>query len=88
MGVMNVKNEEVRKVSRMGNSLGVGIPKSIIDTLKLKKGDEIQFNLDENNRIVLEKKNRLEDRVDPELLEMLAETFEEHDDVFRNLRDR
>ncbi|WP_096438667.1 AbrB/MazE/SpoVT family DNA-binding domain-containing protein [Alteribacter populi] len=88
MSVMNVKNEEVRKVSRMGNSLGVGIPKSIIDTLKLEKGDELQFTVDSNNRIMLEKKNKLEDRVDPELLEMLAETFEEHDEVFRNLKDR
>ncbi|MCE7791702.1 AbrB/MazE/SpoVT family DNA-binding domain-containing protein [Salipaludibacillus sp. CUR1] len=88
MSVMNVRNNEVRKVNRMGNSLGIGIPKSIIDTLELKKGDELQFNLDENNRIVLEKKSKLEDRVDPELLEMLAETFEEHDKVFRHLRDR
>ncbi|AOM84448.1 AbrB/MazE/SpoVT family DNA-binding domain-containing protein [Salisediminibacterium beveridgei] len=80
--------QEVRKVSRMGNSLGVGIPKSIIDALELEKGDELTFSVDGDNRITLQKKRDLKDRVDPELLEMLSETFEEHDDVFRNLRDR
>lgn len=80
--------QEVRKVNRMGNSLGVGIPKSIIDALQLEKGDELAFSVDNNNQITLRKKRNLEDRVDPELLEMISETFEEHDDVFRNLKDR
>ena len=80
--------QEVRKVSRMGNSLGVGIPKSIIDALQLEKGDELAFSVDNDNQITLRKKRNLEDRVDPELLEMISETFEEHDDVFRNLKDR
>jgi antitoxin MazE len=87
MSVVKMKNE-TRKVNKMGNSLGVGIPKSIIEALDLKKGDEIQFKISDNDRIVMEKKIRLEDKIDQELLEMVAETFREHDEVFKNLKDR
>lgn len=88
MGVAVMNKKEIRKVNKMGNSLGVGIPKSIIDALNLKKGDELQFTVNDDNKIILEKKTRIENRIDPELLEMIVETFEEHDEVFRNLKDR
>lgn len=87
MSVDAMSNKETRKVSQTGNSLSVGLPKSIIDSLKIKRGDEIEFNV-KDNQIILNKKDKWEDRVDTEMLEMLAETFNEHNNVFENLKDR
>ncbi|WP_431804786.1 AbrB/MazE/SpoVT family DNA-binding domain-containing protein [Halobacillus andaensis] len=82
-----MEKKETRKVIQTGNSLSIGLPKSIIDLLKIKRGDEIEFDVIDN-QIVLNKKRKWEDEVDTELLDMLAETFKEHDQVFKNLRDR
>lgn len=82
-----MSKKEIRKVSQTGNSLSVGLPKSIIDTLEIKRGDEMEFDV-KDGQIVLNKKSKWEDKVDTELLEMLAETFEEHNDVFENLKEK
>ncbi|MFD2706668.1 AbrB/MazE/SpoVT family DNA-binding domain-containing protein [Salibacterium lacus] len=82
-----MSGKESRKVSQTGNSLSVGLPKSITDSLKIKRGDEIEFEV-HDNQLVLTKKRKWEEEVDAEMLDMLAETFEEHHDVFENLKDR
>ncbi|MCP3029620.1 AbrB/MazE/SpoVT family DNA-binding domain-containing protein [Halobacillus sp. A5] len=87
MSGMALSKKETRKVVQTGNSLGVGLPKSIIDSLKIKRGDEIEFDV-KDNQIILNKKRKWEEEVDTEMLEMLSETFEEHDEVFKNLKDR
>lgn len=87
MSEMTDRKKETRKVVQTGNSLGVGLPKSIIDSLGLSKGDEIEFEVKED-QIILNKKRNWEDEVDTELIEMLGETLNEHDQVFRNLKDR
>ncbi|SFO89255.1 AbrB/MazE/SpoVT family DNA-binding domain-containing protein [Salibacterium halotolerans] len=79
--------KESRKVTQTGNSLSVGLPKSITDSLKIKRGDDIEFEV-QDNKIVLNKKRKWEEDVDPEMLDMLAETFEDHHDVFEKLKDR
>lgn len=83
--VMNEK--EIRKVNQTGNSLSVGLPKKIVDTLDIKKGDEMVFEVKEGE-VLLKKQTYWEDKVDTELLDMLTETFEEHHHVFENLKDR
>ncbi len=82
-----MSKKEVRKVVQTGNSLSVGLPKKIIDSLNIKRGDEIEFDV-KDNQIVLKKKRNWEQEVDTEMLEMLAETFEEHNEVFERLKDR
>ncbi|GAA0606220.1 hypothetical protein GCM10009001_24300 [Virgibacillus siamensis] len=87
MGVGAMAKKEVRKVNQTGNSLSVGLPKSIVDALEIKRGDEMEFEV-EDNQIILSKKENWEDHVDTEMVEMLRETFDEHYEVFRNLKDR
>ncbi|WP_077329149.1 AbrB/MazE/SpoVT family DNA-binding domain-containing protein [Virgibacillus siamensis] len=87
MGVITTKEKEFRKVTQTGNSLSVGLPKSIVDSLGIKRGDELGFDI-KDNQIIVTKHEKWEDRVDTELVEMLAETLDEHDEVFKKLKDR
>ncbi|WP_028783973.1 AbrB/MazE/SpoVT family DNA-binding domain-containing protein [Thalassobacillus devorans] len=82
-----LRKKETRKVVQTGNSLGVGLPKAIIDSLNIARGDEIEFEV-KDDQIILNKKRKWEDEVDIELVKMLAETLDEHDQVFKKLRDR
>lgn len=84
MSVMTM-NKETRKVTQFGNSLGVGIPKKILDALHISRGDEIEFEV-KNDLIVLKRKEKLEDQVDLEMLKMLQETFEDHNELFERLK--
>ncbi len=77
--------KETRKVSRLGNSLGVGIPKSMVDALNIRRGDELEFELKEN-ALVIKRKKKLEDQLEPEFLRMIQETMKEHDELFKRLK--
>ncbi|HET7579307.1 MAG TPA: AbrB/MazE/SpoVT family DNA-binding domain-containing protein [Bacillales bacterium] len=83
-----MKKKTARKVVQMGNSLGVGIPKEVIDALKIRKGDQLEFDVDKDGRIIVNHNRQLPDDFDPEMIEMVRETFAEYDDVFKNLKDR
>ncbi|EGL81741.1 SpoVT/AbrB domain-containing protein [Caldalkalibacillus thermarum TA2.A1] len=87
MGVNAMSKKEIRKVTQMGNSLGVGLPKAITDAFNIKRGDELEFEV-KDGQIMITKKVKWEDQVDAEMLEMLAETFEEHHEVLKRLKDR
>ncbi|MGY0691894.1 AbrB/MazE/SpoVT family DNA-binding domain-containing protein [Virgibacillus sp. FSP13] len=80
-------DKKTRKVTQMGNSLGIGLPKDIVAALNIKRGDEIEFEV-QDNRMMLSKKTSLEDQVDVEMMKMLSETFKEHHRVFERLKDR
>ncbi|GGF22944.1 hypothetical protein GCM10010954_22190 [Halobacillus andaensis] len=82
-----MRKKETRKVVQIGSSFGIELPQSIIDSLKIKRGDEIEFDV-RNNQIVLSRKRKWEDEVDAEMLDMLSETLKEHDQVFKNLKNR
>ncbi|MFD1395624.1 hypothetical protein ACFQ40_07600 [Kroppenstedtia eburnea] len=46
---MSVKEMALKgfgKVGNMGNSLGLGIPKDIVDKLNIKSGDEYEVSVD------------------------------------------
>ena len=45
-------------VSRWGNSLGVRIPRALVDTLGLKPGDELEVVASTATRIVVAKDDR------------------------------
>ncbi|WP_176087363.1 MULTISPECIES: AbrB/MazE/SpoVT family DNA-binding domain-containing protein [Virgibacillus] len=77
--------KETRKVSKLGNSLGVGIPKSMVDALNIRRGDELEFEVKEN-ALVIKRKEKLEDQLEPEFLRMIQETMEEHDELFKRLK--
>lgn len=95
-GVVNVKNDKKnvirysRKVGRMGNSLGVSLPKSLAEKLKVSQGDEIEFIENDRGEIVLKKarQGHLPDHVRPEVLEAFFDVFEEDRGILDDLRDR
>ncbi|MDQ0297847.1 antitoxin component of MazEF toxin-antitoxin module [Salibacterium salarium] len=55
--VIAMSAKEGHKVSQTGNSLSVGLPKSITNSLKIKRGDELEFDI-HDNKLVLNKKRK------------------------------
>jgi antitoxin MazE len=83
-------NQYSRKVGRMGNSLGISLPKLLVEKLNVKQGDEIEFIENEQGEIVLKKvrQMKLPENVRPEVLEAFFDVFEEDEGILNDLRDR
>lgn len=79
-----------RKVGRMGNSLGVSLPKVLAERLDVGQGDEIEFIENANGEIVMKKvqQAKLPENVRPEVLEAFYDIFNEDRDILDDLRDR
>ncbi|TLS49315.1 AbrB/MazE/SpoVT family DNA-binding domain-containing protein [Paenibacillus antri] len=87
------KSNEIRfsrKIGRMGNSLGVSLPKGLVEKLNVSQGDEIEFLENERGEIVLKKarQGKLPDHVRPEVLEAFFDVFEEDKGILEDLKDR
>lgn len=80
----------IRKVGRMGNSLGVSLPKKLADKLSISQGDEIEFFENDRGEVVLKKAygGKLPGGVRPEVLEAFFEVFEEDRGILEDLRNR
>lgn len=95
-GVVKLTNDKrkavrySRKVGRMGNSLGVSLPKSLVSKLNISQGDEIEFAENERGEVVLRKakQSKLPENVRPEVLEAFYDVFEEDEGILEDLRDR
>ncbi|QWU16457.1 antitoxin MazE [Paenibacillus sophorae] len=79
-----------RKIGRMGNSLGVSLPKSLADKMNVVQGDEIEFIETADGEVLLRKVRHVElpEHVRPEVLEAFYDIFEEDRQIFDDLRDR
>lgn len=79
-----------RKIGKMGNSVGVSLPKVLIDKLDVSQGDEIEFIENSQGEIILTKVRQLKipENVRPEVLEAFFDVFEEDEDILQDLRDR
>ncbi|MFD1175306.1 AbrB/MazE/SpoVT family DNA-binding domain-containing protein [Paenibacillus puldeungensis] len=95
-GVVKVTNDKPnvtrysRKIGRMGNSLGVSLPKRLAEKLDVSQGDEIEFIENDRGEVVLRKvrQGHLPDHVRPEVLEAFFDVFEEDTGILEDLRDR
>lgn len=95
-GVVKVTNDKPkvtrysRKIGRMGNSLGVSLPKRLAEKLDISQGDEIEFIENDRGEVVLRKvrQGQLPDHVRPEVLEAFFDVFEEDTGILEDLRDR
>ncbi|MBP1992098.1 AbrB/MazE/SpoVT family DNA-binding domain-containing protein [Paenibacillus eucommiae] len=93
-GVVRMKDNKrkvySRKVGRMGNSLGISLPKILAEKLNVIQGDEIEFIENDQGEIVLKKvrQMKLPDNVRPEVLEAFFDVFEEDEGILNDLRDR
>ncbi len=86
----NGKPRYSRKVGRMGNSLGVSLPKRLAETLNVIQGDEIEFVENKHGEIIVRKihQPKLPENVRMEVLEAFYDIFEEDEDILNDLRDR
>ncbi|GAE95471.1 prevent host death protein [Gracilibacillus boraciitolerans JCM 21714] len=78
-----------RRVSQVGNSLSVNIPKDLAIKLKMNKGDEIEVIYDEEkDGLVMKRVNRLPEGIRPEVLGAMNRAISKYDKALRNLKDR
>ncbi|MNB89143.1 SpoVT / AbrB like domain protein [compost metagenome] len=84
------KTRYSRKIGRMGNSLGVSLPKALAEKLNVSQGDEIEFVENDRGEVVLKKVRQVQlpDNVRPEVLEAFFDVFEEDTGILEDLRDR
>lgn len=84
------KTRYSRKIGRMGNSLGVSLPKALAEKLNVSQGDEIEFVENDRGEVVLKKARQVQlpDHVRPEVLEAFFDVFEEDTGILEDLRDR
>jgi len=95
-GVAKVANDKSnamrysRKIGRMGNSLGVSLPKSLAEKLNVSQGDEIEFVENDRGEVVMKKvrQAQLPENVRLEVLEAFFDVFEEDEGILEDLRNR
>ncbi|MCA1037506.1 transcriptional regulator [Bacillus infantis] len=88
--VTAVKDVE-RKVTSVGNSLGVTFPAEVLAHLKLKKGDKIAFDLGDGVVKIQKARKKapsLPKGIDDEFLDMMGEMMEKYDETFKGLAKR
>ncbi|MEH7336263.1 AbrB/MazE/SpoVT family DNA-binding domain-containing protein [Neobacillus drentensis] len=80
-----------RRVARMGNSLGIGIPAEFVDLFKIERGDEFEFSINEETKEIIIKPVQvmgMPKGVRPEVMKALGKAFSKYDQTFRNLKNR
>lgn len=75
-----------RKILQIGSSVGVTIPKSILDKLGLEAGEEVEVR-EENGEILLEKASG-DSVVDPELAEWTDKFIDTYRPALEELSDK
>lgn len=78
-----------RKVTKIGNSLGITLPIELLKQVGLEQGDDVQVEV-KDGKIVLRKKEQivLPEGVDEEFMNILNNVINEHDKAFKGLVNR
>ncbi|TWD97658.1 hypothetical protein FB545_3156 [Peribacillus frigoritolerans] len=78
----------IRKLTIVGNSLGITLPIEMVNTANLAFEDELEVEF--KGEIILRKnKNvKLLQGVDAEFMEVVSEVIKAHDEAFKGLVDR
>ncbi|WP_018664894.1 AbrB/MazE/SpoVT family DNA-binding domain-containing protein [Heyndrickxia acidiproducens] len=78
-----------RKVTKIGNSIGITLPPELLKQAGLTQGDDVQVEVNDG-KIILRKKDQLHlpDGIDAEFMEFLNDVIKEHDKAFKGLVDR
>lgn len=84
-----VRKRVERKVTKIGNSLGITLPKEVLDHLGIQHGDEVKFDL-QTGSVNIKKKVQLKlpKGVDEDFLEQMNDMMTEYDDTFKGLVGR
>lgn len=87
MEMINMSQEMQRKVTRIGNSLGV----TLTDALKIidaKVGDNLNVEVVGNEIRIRKKREEVPEGLDVEFFELVEEGMKEYDEAFKMLKDR
>jgi len=86
---LTVVREVERKVTKIGNSLGVTFPQEVLEHLGIVQGDEVRFEVVDGQVIIKKKANlKLPKGIDAEFLEQMSDMINEYDKTFKGLVDR
>lgn len=89
-GALTMKPVE-RKVTKIGNSLGITVPQEIINLLDVNLGDIVSLEVNDNNDEIIIKKQKkvsLPKDVDPAFLDIVSDVFEKYDETLKGLANR
>lgn len=83
---MNIIN---RKITKIGNSVGITLPADLLKSVGLSQGDGVQIEV-KDGKIIVQKNEQLNlpDGVDAEFTKILNDVIKEHDRAFKGLVDR
>ncbi|RFU66808.1 AbrB/MazE/SpoVT family DNA-binding domain-containing protein [Bacillus sp. V59.32b] len=88
MTITGVKQVE-RKVTKVGNSLGVTFPAEVLEHLNVKQGDQVSFHF-EQGAVKIEKARKvpLPKGIDNNFLDLMNDMINEYDETFKGLAKR
>jgi putative addiction module antidote len=82
-----IKERAERKITKVGNSSGITLPKELLEKINLKTGDEVYLEL-KGNEIIIKKKISLNQNISPDFFEILESSMDEYDSTIKALRDK
>ncbi|ADG07797.1 transcriptional regulator/antitoxin, MazE [Kyrpidia tusciae DSM 2912] len=78
-----------RKVTKIGNSVGITFTKEALQALGLDMGDEVELTINESNReIVIRKAPSIPPGLDPQFFDVLSANIERYRETIEGLKDR
>ncbi|MFD2616405.1 AbrB/MazE/SpoVT family DNA-binding domain-containing protein [Terrilactibacillus laevilacticus] len=81
-----------RKITKVGNSLGITLPSEVLKHLNADQGDEIKFVLESDGKVTFKKSQNLNfdglEGIDQEFLDGVKDLFDKYDYTLKNLVDR
>ena len=88
MGAVQMKRVH-RKVTKIGNSLGVTFNKELLNRINVDLGDDLEIIVNENEgEIVLRKSPTVPQGLDPRFFEVLQANVEQYRKTIEGLKDR
>jgi len=84
--------EVERKVTKIGNSLGVTLPAEVLEHMNATQGDKVTFILEDNGKVSFKKHEKLDlsglDGLDQDFIDGLQSLFDNYDNTLKNLADK
>lgn len=78
-----------RKAIKVGNSLGVTLPKEALSQMNISQGDTVDLSVKEGAiHVSKSRSTELPEDVSPEFVQALNRTMDKYDSALRDLADR
>jgi len=78
-----------RRITKIGNSLGVTFPSELLNQLNLSQGDEVTVEV-ENNSLIIKKSRKvnLPNGISEDFFDVVNESFENYGKTIKKLDDQ